>query len=133
MSQENVEVAVKQSEATNASDFAGVMDTWAEDVTLILHWKPPLRVTVTGKAAAAEWLEYWLSRFGRDHSFEIEETHDTGDRVLIVGTNHGHDGLAVERRSAHVYTLREGEVSRIEVWANQDAREAGLEAVGLRD
>ena len=133
MSQQNVEVAVKQSEATNASDFTGVMDTWAEDVTLILHWKPPLRVTVTGKAAVAEWLEYWFSRFGVDHRFDIEETHDTGDRVLIVGTNHGQDGLAVERRSAHVYTLREREVSRIEIWAKEDAREAGLEAVGLHE
>jgi ketosteroid isomerase-like protein len=40
--------------------------------------------------------------------------------------------VAVEQRGAHVYTLREGKVSRIEVWVDQDAREAALEAVGLR-
>jgi hypothetical protein len=38
MSQANVEVVVKQFEGANARDFAGVMDAWAEDVTLILHW-----------------------------------------------------------------------------------------------
>jgi hypothetical protein len=34
MSQENVEVAVKQFEGATARDFVGVMDTWADDVTL---------------------------------------------------------------------------------------------------
>ena len=33
MSQENVELVVKQFERTNARDFAGVMDTWADDLT----------------------------------------------------------------------------------------------------
>jgi hypothetical protein len=37
MSQENVEVAVNQFEGTNARDFAGVADSWAEDVNLVLQ------------------------------------------------------------------------------------------------
>ena len=37
MSQENLEIVLSQFESTNAPDFAGVVDTWAEDVELILH------------------------------------------------------------------------------------------------
>ena len=137
MSQENVEVAVKQFEGTNARDFAGVMDTWAEDVTLIVHWQAgQLSDTATGKAAVGEWFGDWFRQFGRDYRFEIEETHGTGDRVLVLVTHHGrgrHSGVTVEHRAAHVYTLREGKVSRIEVWVDQDAREAALEAVGLSE
>jgi ketosteroid isomerase-like protein len=56
MSQENVEVAVKQFEGATARDFVGVMDTWADDVTLTLHWEAnPLSGTVATKAAVGEW------------------------------------------------------------------------------
>ena len=55
MSQQNLEVAVKQFEGTSARDFAGVMDTWAEDVTLIVHWQAgQLSDRATGKAAVGE-------------------------------------------------------------------------------
>jgi len=138
MSQENVEVVLKQFEGTNARDFAGVMDTWTEDVTLVLRGEmgPFTGDTATGKAAVGEWFGDWFRQFGLDYRFDVEETHETGDRVLVVVTHHGrgrHSGVTVEQRSAHVYTLREGKVRRIEVWADQNAREAGLEAVGLRE
>ena len=90
----------------------------------------------TGKAAVGEWFGDWFRQFGLDYRFDIEETHDTGDRVLVLVTHHGrgrHSGATVEQRSAHDYTLREGKVSRIDIWVDQDAREAALEAVGLRE
>jgi ketosteroid isomerase-like protein len=136
MSQENVEVVVKQFEGTTARDFAGVMDTWAEDVTLIIHAEaPPLSNTATGKPAVGAWFGDWFRQFGVDYRFDVEETHDTGDRVFVVVTHHGrgrHSGVPVEQRMAFVYTLRDGRVSQIEVWGEQD-REAALEAVGLRE
>ena len=57
MSNENVETVVKQFEGTTARDFAGVMDTWAEDVILILHGEmgPFTGDTAAGKAAVGEW------------------------------------------------------------------------------
>ncbi len=135
MSQENVEVAVKQFEGTNAREFAGVMDTWAEDVTLIVHWQAG-QDTATGKAAVGEWFGDWFRQFDLGYRFDIEETRDTGDRVFVLVTHHGrgrHSGVRVEQCGAHVYTLRHGKVSRIEIWVDQDAREAALEAVGLRE
>jgi ketosteroid isomerase-like protein len=137
MSQENVEIAVKQFEGTNARDFGGVMDTWADDVTLIVHWLAGQGSdTATGKAAVGEWFGDWFRQFGRDYRFDIEETHDSGERVFVLVTHHGrgrHSGVTVEQRVAHVYTLRVGKVTRIEVWAEEGAREAALEAVGLAE
>ena len=85
MSQENVEVAVKQFEGTNARDFAGVMHTWAEDVALIVHWQgAQLDDAVTGKVAIGEWFGDWFRQFGRGYRFDIEEMHDSGDRVVVL-------------------------------------------------
>jgi len=137
MSQENIEVVVNQFEGTNARDFAGVMDTWAEDVTLVLHGDPgPFSNRATGKASVGEWFGDWFRQFGGDYRFEIEESRGTGDRVFLVATHHGrgrHSGVPVELRMAYVYTVREGKVSRVEVWAERDAREAALRAVGLSE
>jgi ketosteroid isomerase-like protein len=138
MSQENVEIVVRQFECVNVRDFAGVMDAWAEDVTLIVRGElgPFAGDTATGKAAVGEWFADWFREFGRDYHFDIEETRVSGDRVFVFATHHGrgrHSGVPVELGSAYVYTLRGGQVSRVEIWADQDAREAALAAVGLRE
>ena len=132
ISKQNVEVVVKQFEGTKARDFAGVMATWAEDVSLILHGEPFTGDTATGKTAVGDWFGDWFRQFGQDYHFDIEEAHDVGDRVFVVVTHHGrgrHSGVPVELRMAFVYTLRSGKVSQIDVWADQD-REAALAAAG---
>jgi ketosteroid isomerase-like protein len=135
MSQENVEVVVKQFEDVNARDFATAMDTYAEDVTLVVHWEV-MTPTANGKAAVGEWFGDWFRQFGRDYRFEIEEARPIGDRVFIVATHHGRgrgSGALVEQRMAYVYTVREGQVSSLELWGGPDCREAALEAVELSE
>ena len=41
--------------------------------------------------------------------------------------------MPVEQRTAYVYTVRDGKVSRVEVWTGDGAREAALEAAGPKD
>jgi ketosteroid isomerase-like protein len=56
--------------------------------------------------------------------------------VFVLVTHHGrgrHIGVTVEQRAAHFYTLREGRVSRTEVWADEGASEEALEAFGLAE
>jgi ketosteroid isomerase-like protein len=139
MSHKNVEVTVQQFEGTNARDFAGVMDMWAEDVTLIIHseaWeRSPRSNTATGKGAVAALWSDWCRQFGPDYRFDIEELLRAGDRVLVVARHHAHQrhsGVTVEQSTAFVYTLHEGKVSRIELWADY-GREAALEGVGERE
>ena len=135
MSEENVAVAIAQFERTNARDFEGVLETWAEEVELVLHGElgalgnPP-----PGKTAVGEWFADWFRQFGRDYRFDVEEVHAAGGRVLLVASHHGHgrrSGVTVEQRTAYLYTFRDARVVRIEVWAEED-REAAFEAAGLR-
>jgi ketosteroid isomerase-like protein len=39
-------------------------------------------------------------------------------------------GVPVEERWAYLYTVRDGKVCRVELWADRDAREAALTALG---
>ena len=139
MSHEDVEVTVKQFEGTNERDFAGVMDTWAEDVTLIIHgeaWDAcPLGNTATGKVAVAALWWDWGRQIGPDYRLDIEALLGAGDRVLVGARHHAHErrsGVMVEQSTTFVYTLHEGKVSGIELWADE-GREAALAAAGLRE
>ncbi len=136
MTQDAVEVVLKQFADTNARDFGAVMEAYADDVTLEMHGAGVgmLGRVATGKAAVGEWFGDWFRQFGRDYRFDIEETRGIGDRVLLVATHSGRgrdSGVPVEARWAYVYTVRDGKVSRVELWGDRDAREAALEAVGV--
>ena len=135
MSQENVDVVVKQFEDTNARDFLAAMSAYSDDVTLIPHGKLAALERVMGKAAVGEWLGDWFRQFGPDYRFDIEQALDAGDRVFIVATHHGQgrrSGVTVENRIAYVYTVHHGLISRMEIWDDED-RSAALEAAGLRE
>ncbi len=138
MAHTNVDVVVKQFEDTNARDFAAVMEAYAEDVTLVVHGEKVgmLGQAATGKAAVGEWFGDWFRQFARGYHFDIEESRGIGDRVLLIANHHGRgrdSGVPVEERWAYVYTVREGKVSRVELWGDRDARAAALEAVGLSE
>ena len=131
-----MELVLKQFADTNARDFTAVMEAYAEDVMLVMHGEKVgmLGPAATGKVAVGEWFGDWFRQFARDYRFDIEESRGVGDRVFLVATHHGRgrdSGVPVEERWAYVYTVREGKISRVEVWGDRDAREAALEAVGL--
>jgi ketosteroid isomerase-like protein len=134
MTQQNLEVVVKQFGDTNARDFTAVMDAYAEDVELVLHGDiGPLSSAATGKEAVGEWFGDWFRQFGRDYRFDIEESRGVGDRVFVVASHHGRgrgSGVPVEERWAYVYTVRNGKVTRVELWNGRDAREAALAGLG---
>jgi ketosteroid isomerase-like protein len=135
MSQENVEIVLGAFENTNARDFKAVMDAFTDDVVLALHGK--LRglggEDAVGKKAVGEWFGEWFKTFGSDYRFEIEESRDCGDRVFIVAKHLGRgraSGVPVTQRTAYVYGLHEGKVSRVEIWGDRDE---ALEAAGLSE
>jgi ketosteroid isomerase-like protein len=89
--------------------------------------------TVSGKKAAIDWLTDWFSQFESDYRFEIEESRDWGDRVLVV-TNHRAKGRAsgvpISQQTTQVMTLRDGKIVRQDFFANRDE---ALQAAGLRE
>jgi ketosteroid isomerase-like protein len=125
VSDENVTIVIKIFEDTNSRDFAAVMNAYAEDVVLVLHGDLGAPTTATtGKADVGEWFGDWFRQFGPSYRFDIEESRGSGDRVFLVATHHGHgrtSGVPVEQRTAYVYTVLEGEVTRIEVWRDRNA------------
>ena len=137
MSPENVEVVRRQFADTNARDFAAAMDAYADDVTLISHWRGSLlSPAATGKAAVGEWFGDWFRQFSSDYRFDIEDARGVADRVFVVATHHGRgrgSGAPIEHRMAYAYTVREGKVTHVELWADEDGREAALQAVGLSE
>jgi ketosteroid isomerase-like protein len=131
----NIEIVLGQFEAVNARDFAAAMDAYAEDVALTVHG--PLGEMVgqaaTGKEAVGEWFGDWFRQFAPGYHFEIEDARSSGDRVFLVATHGGRgraSGAPVEGETAYVYTVREGKISRVELFAD---REEALEAAGLEE
>ena len=79
-------------------------------------------------AYSERWLESW-----EEYRLIPEEFIEVGDRVVVVhravGRGKG-SGIDVETRAAHVWTIREGKVVRLEIFrAPADA----LEAAGLKE
>jgi ketosteroid isomerase-like protein len=65
--------------------------------------------------------------------FEPEEFLDAGDQVVVlvrVVARGGSSGVSLDRKTAHVWTLRDGRVVRCEVYLD---RSAAIEAVGVRE
>ena len=135
MSQAEVDVVLKQFRDTNARDFAAVMDAYADDVQLAARGERlgVLAGTVSGKEAVGEWFGDWFRHFERGYRFDVEEAREVAGRVLLVANHHGHgrdSGVPVEERWAYAYTLRDGLITHVEIWADRNARTAALEALG---
>ena len=132
MSQRNVDVVVGTFENTNARDFEAVMGAYADDVVLGLHDDLVALGSegAVGKEAVGEWFGDWMRTFERDYRFEVEEARDLGDRVFVIATHHGRgrlSGAPMRRRAGWVYTVRDGHITRIDVYSDPESalRDAG--------
>ena len=131
MSQASVEVVLEQFAATNDRDFARAMSYYAEEVELVV---PPSaflqRGTFKGREAVGGWFGDWFSSFEPGYRFDIEEAREVGDVVLLVASHRGRgrsSGAEVRGQNAYLYTVREGKIARVELYAS---RAAALEAAG---
>jgi ketosteroid isomerase-like protein len=133
MSQENVEIVRRRYEhlaatgdfltETTALDFV-----W--DMSKFRGW--PEQQTYEGVEGARVFLRNWLEAWD-DWELELEALHDAGDRVVAIVRQRGRSktsGLPVDMAFGQVWTIRDGEFARMEMYA--DPVEA-LEAVGLSE
>ena len=120
MSRENVEVVLDQFAATNARDFARAMELYTEDVELVVDHEAFLRGgTFTGREAVGEWFADWLTTFEPGYRFEIVEVRDLGDLVFLDAAHGGRgrtSGIEVTGRTGYLYTVRDGRISRAELY-----------------
>jgi ketosteroid isomerase-like protein len=132
MSEENVEVVRRHIEAWNRRDLMTLFALWRSDAEI--DWsrsRGPLKGVYRGhRELETFWSEFW-STF-EVVELELSDFRQTGPYVVASNTAHmrGRDGVEVTARSTSVYTVENGQVTRLRLF--QERAEA-LEAVGLRE
>lgn len=132
MTSEITAVVLDQFAAVNERDFGRAMDGYAEDVELFVDSDAFLEPGwFRGRDAVGQWFANWFATFDRGYHFDVEETWDLDDGVLLVATHHGRgraSGVEVRGRTSYVYRVRAGKVARVELYGDH-AR--ALAAAGL--
>jgi ketosteroid isomerase-like protein len=130
VSQGPVDVVREQFAATNARDFDGAMDMYADDVVLFVGegWGITSG-TYEGKATVGEWFGDWFRQFAPGYHFEITEARDLGGGVVYLAAKHGGagrtSGVEVGSESGYVYRVADGKIDRVGLFATPaDALEA---------
>ena len=123
MSQENVELVLKDLEYWNRGDMDAFVDLWDDDVVLRAAEGWPER-DFRGKDAVRTFYEGFAETVGRDSVIG-------SDSVLLQPVMcAAHSGLQGDMRFSQVTTFRDGKVVLAEFfWDHQEA----LEAAGLRE
>jgi len=132
VSQQNLEILRRYYEhRENAGDFPAEVTApdFVWDMSTFRGW--PEQPIYEGLEGARRFIREWTDAF-KSWQIEVEAIRDAGDdRVVAVMRQRGRSkssGLPVDMRYAQVWTIRDGKLSRMEMYA--DADEA-LKAMGL--
>ena len=132
MSEETIGTAQRHTEAWNRGDLKTWLALFHPDAEL--DWsrsRGPLKGVYRGhRELETFWNEFWstfVEALVEAHGFT-----DAGSEVVVSNTAHmqGRDGIEVVARSALVYTVENGQITRLRLF--QEQAEA-LEAVGLSE
>jgi ketosteroid isomerase-like protein len=132
MSQENVEIVRRASEAFERGDLPAALA--ALDPNLVVHRAPPLpdARTYHGHAGMAQAFVDWTEGFS-DLVITTEEFIDAGDKVITRVRAKGRgasSGVAVDGEFWFVYAVDGAKIRRLDLF-NQ--RGVALEAAGLSE
>lgn len=114
----DAEIVLASYRAYARGDVEAAVAPLHPDVTWIEPESFPNGGRHQGRAAVAEYLRRSLARW---RELTVEPTaHVRGDRVVIVVRHHGvrADGTPADVTVADVFTLRNGQVVRMEAYAN---------------
>ena len=133
MSQENVELVRRATEAYSRGDLDGFLQDWAPDA--VLDWSNSRGFdagVVRGHSEIRAFARRFLDAWEEVRVELLGDPEEVEDGVLVVENVtylRGRDGVEAEARSAWLITIRDGEQTSLTMY--QTKREA-LEAVGLR-
>src|ERR1700730_6414388 len=132
MSRKNLELARASTDAWNRGDVDAVLALCHPDFEYhtsgdFLGLDPVYRGHDGFRKFERDFRGAWESL-----SVVVEELHDHGDQVAVLGTfeARARDGMTVRRRIANVTTYRDGLAVRTDAYADW---EHALDASGLRD
>ena len=127
MSQENVEIVRRSYEYFGAN---GEIRAHADLVWDVSNLGWPDQQIYSGPAGAMQFNAEWAAAWD-DWEMVPEDYIDAGERVVVILIQRGRSkatGIPVEMRFAQVWTLRNGQGVRMQLYASV---EEALEAVGL--
>ena len=132
MSQENIELVRRATDAYNRRDLDGILQDWAPDA--VVDWSNSRGVdagVLRGQDEIRGFVERFLEAWDEVRIDLLDDPEEVKDGVLVaenVAYLRGRNGVEVEARSAWVVTIRNGEQTSLTLYqTKQDA----LDAVGL--
>ena len=132
MSQENVEIVRRATEAHRRHDNETVLSLYDPEVEMELQDLAGETNVYRGLDGVGTFYRDFLEAL-TDWTTTVDEWIDRGDDVIAVLrlTGRGRkSGVPFERREAHVWTVRDGKLWRLRVYGT---RAEALKAVGLEE
>lgn len=129
MSEENVEIIRRGYKQFTAAGEIRAHPDLVWDVTN-LGW--PEQQIYDGPEGAMQFMAEWADAWD-DWEMEAEEYIDAGERVVVIVNQQGRSkatGIPVEMRFGQVWTLRDAQAIRMQLYADPDE---ALKAVGLSE
>jgi ketosteroid isomerase-like protein len=126
MAQENVETVRRGIVAWNQRDLTAWMAEFHPDAEI--DWsrsRGPLKGVYRDEGLEVFWADFW-STF-EDVQLDAHDYAEAGSEVVVSNTAHfrGRDGIEVEARSAFVFTLQNGKITRLRMFQGPgEARQA---------
>jgi ketosteroid isomerase-like protein len=131
MSEENVEIVRRSTDAYNRRDLDGILENWAPDA--VLDWSNSRGFEAgvfRGHSEIRAFTQRFLEAFD-DVRLEIEDLVEVEDGLLVMeNVTHlrGRDGIEVQARSTWLITVQDGEQSSLTLY---QTKQEALEAAGL--
>ena len=131
MSQENVEVVQRHVEAFNRRDQRTWLALFQSDAEI--DWsraRGPFKGVYRGHREHEAFWDVWLTfDWGETETYNLTEA---GSEVVVPNTTtfRGREGIEVVARSAFVFTVENGQITRFRMFQE---RADALEAVGLSE
>ena len=138
MSEENLALTRKATEALNQALSRGEFDAWLAFLSPDVEWEalegvPEMGVLYRGRAGVREWIGLMLKDTEQGVHIEIEQMADVGDdRVFIavvLAARRRDSGMPFELRTWQILWFEDGLITRRQIfWTRPEA----LKSAGLR-
>jgi ketosteroid isomerase-like protein len=131
MSQENVEVVRRSTDAYNRGDLDGTLENWASDA--VVDWSNSVGFDAGVFRGHDQIRAHWqrlLAAFDKVR-VELVDPTEVKDGIVIaenVGYLRGRDGIEVQTRSAWLITMQDGQTTSLTLY---QTKQEALEAAGL--
>ena len=134
MSQENIELVVRATDAYSRGDVDGFLENWAPNA--VLDWSNSRGFEAgvyRGRGEIRAFAQRFLAAFDDVRIELLDEPREVEEGLVVVENVtylRGRDGIEVQARSAWLIAIRDGQQTSLTLYqTKQDA----LEAVGLRE